>query len=321
MSAPRWRAVPPTARADPSTLWNYVIAQSWVAAVPCDTDEAVLGALLELRGSAASTLERVLGVIPLQGERAVEDFAVVELATGVDGTADGGEEGTVSVIVRGRAAVDVFGGGGAQRLDSRGIRPWLLADFREVSALSFTVANARSIAAAELPPPGATASVDGDGQWAEQGGAQQGSALRGRRLDLVLGVPGAAEEPVDPGEATAPHRMRVGGETYTLDVDSYVGRRPHGAAPTRNTARLITVSSPAHVVSATHILVGQRGDDVLVTDMRSTNGTLVELPDGTQLHLQAGLATVIPPGSRILLGDGVVVDLLPRAAEGTAQWR
>ncbi len=323
MSAPRWRAVPPAPDADPLTRWHYVIAQSWVAAVPTGTDDAVLDALLELRGAAASTLERVLGVIPLQGGRAVEDFAVVELAADIDGTAGDVVEGTVSVIVRGRAAVDVFSGSGAQRLTSRGIRPWLLADFRGVSALSFSVAGARPISAAELPPPGATASIDGDGQWAEQGGAQQGSALEGRRLDLVLGVPDAAGEEPENGDGDGPlvHRMRIAGEVFVLDVDSYIGRRPHAAPLSQNTTRLITVSSPAQEVSATHLLVSQRGDEVVVTDLNSTNGTLVELPDGSQLHLSGGTPTAISPGSRILLGDGVVVDVLPTAGDAAARWR
>ncbi|SDS37532.1 FHA domain-containing protein [Microterricola viridarii] len=320
MSSPRWRAVPDVPGVDPSTLWNYVIAQSWVAAVPGSTPEPVLDALLGLRGAAEGTLERVLAVIPLQGENAVEDFAIVELAADIDGTAGDGAEGTVSVIVRGSAAVDVFGSGGPRRLTSRGIRPWLLADFREVKALSFSVENARPITAAELPPRGATASVDGDGQWAEQGGAQQGSALHGRRLDLVLGVPGDAEEGPAGGEAAAP-RMRIAGEIFVLDVDSYIGRRPRATALGQDTARLITVVSPAQEVSATHILLGPRGEDVVVTDLHSTNGTLVELPDGAQLHLQAGVATVVVPGSRILLGDGVVVELLPHSADGAARWR
>lgn len=322
MSAPRWRAVPPAPDAHPSTLWHYVIAQSWVAAVPAGTPEPVLEALLDLRGAAASTLERVLAVIPLQGESAVEDFAVVELAAEIDGTAGDGGEGTVSVIVRGRAVVDVFAGSGVQRHSSRGIRPWLLADFREVSALSFSTANARPISAAELPPPGATASIDGDGQWAEQGGAQQGSALSGRRLDLVLGVPDGAAEGLGSGDdGPLVHRIRIAGETFVLDVDSYIGRRPHAVQLGNNTARLITVSSPAQEVSSTHVLVSQRGEDVIVTDLDSTNGTLVEQPDGSQLHLHGGTATVVPAGSRILLGDGVVIDVLPITADGTARWR
>lgn len=326
MSAPRWRAVPAAFGQDPAELWRYVIAMNWVAAVPASTDPAVVHALLRLREDATTTLERVVGAVPLGGEHAVEDFAAVELVA-VPSSASGADT-TASVIVRGRASVDVFGPGGSRRHESRGIRPWLLADFREVTALSFSVADAAAIAASELPPPGASASVDGDGQWAEQGGAQQGAALSGRRLDLVLGVPdetgeqaGGAQLLPDGLQAAAPHRMRVAGEVFTLDVESYIGRRPRSTPLTHSTARLVTVPSPAQEVSATHALVSQHNGDVVVTDLKSTNGTLVELPDGSQLRLRAMVATVIPPGSRILLGDGVVVELLDPAEDGWARGR
>ncbi|RZU64500.1 FHA domain-containing protein [Microterricola gilva] len=325
MSAPRWRAVPAAFGQDPAALWRYVIAMHWVAAVPASTDPAVVHALLRLREDATTTLERVVGAVPLGGEHAVEDFAAVELVAAP--SAASGADTTASVIVRGRASVDVFGPGGSRRHESRGIRPWLLADFREVTALSFTVADVGAIAASELPPPGASASVDGDGQWAEQGGAQQGAALSGRRLDLVLGVPGESGEHaggarlLPEGQAAAVHRMRVAGEIFTLDVESYIGRRPRATPLTQSTARLVTVPSPAQEVSATHALVSQHNDDVVVTDLKSTNGTLVELPDGSQLRLRAMVATVIPPGSRILLGDGVVVELLDPAEDGWARGR
>ncbi|HEY9423479.1 MAG TPA: FHA domain-containing protein [Microterricola sp.] len=325
MSAPRWRAVPATPGSDPAALWRYVIAMNWVVAVPASTDPAVVHALLRLREDATTTLERVVGAVPLGGENAVEDFAAVELVAAPTGAS--GADTTASVIVRGRASVDVFGPGGSRRHESRGIRPWLLADFREVTALSFSVADAGAIAASELPPPGASASVDGDGQWAEQGGAQQGAALNGRRLDLVLGVPGEDEQAggaqLLPGgiRPATLHRMLVAGEIFTLDVESYIGRRPRATPLTHSTARLVTVPSPAQEVSATHALVSQHDEDVVVTDLKSTNGTLVELPDGSQLRLRAMVATVIPPGSRILLGDGVVVELLDPAEDGWARAR
>lgn len=323
MSAPRWRAVPPAPGTGPAELWRYVIAMNWVAAVPASTDPAVVHALLRLREDATTTLERVVGAVPLGGDHAVEDFAAVELVAAP--SAASGADTTASVIVRGRASVDVFGPGGSRRHESRGIRPWLLADFREVTALSFSVADAGAIAASELPPPGASASVDGDGQWAEQGGAQQGAALTGRRLDLVLGVPGeqtgGARLLSEGLRATTLHRMRVAGEIFTLEVESYIGRRPRATPLTHSTARLVTVPSPAQEVSATHALVSQHDDDVVVTDLKSTNGTLVELPDGSQLRLRAMVATVIPPGSRVLLGDGVVVELLDPAEDGWARGR
>ncbi len=307
MGDPRWRAVPAPVGTPNADLWRFIVAPQWVAAVPAETHTAVLRALLRLRDAGEATLEQVIAVLPLQGPRGVDNFAAAELrpATTVNGS------GGASVIVRGESAVDVFGESSANRLEGRGIRPWLLSDFRDVIALSFTTAGARAITAAELPPPGASASVDGDGQWAEQGGAQQSKTLFGIRLDLVLGVPGdtAPLTNLPLTHAPQPHHVRVADAEFVLDVDSYIGRRPNAARIAQNSVRLVTVSSPAHEVSATHVLLRQSGNDVEVTDLESTNGTLVELPDGSQLRLHAHVATVVPSGSRVLIGDGVVIDL------------
>lgn len=312
MSAPRWRAVPPLYG---HASWRYVVAHDWAAAVPAETDPAVLSALLELRERRGTTLETLVGVLPLSGEHAITDLVLAELR---HEPAPAGTS-TVSIIVRGEAAVDVFNAAQSRRLLSRGIQPWLLADFRDVTALSFSEAGARAIRAAELPPPGATASADGDGQWAEQGGAQHGAALRGKRLDLVLGSPGGAGDTGEAGRVAEPARFRVSvaGTAFPLDADSYVGRRPNAPHLDGRAARLVTVDSPGHAVSATHVLLSPAGAHALVTDLDSTNGTLVEMPDGSQRRLQAGIALAVPPGARIVLGDGVVIELLAARVEGS----
>lgn len=308
MSAPRWRAVPPRPRDTDAPLWRYVVAPAWVVAVPENAPRSVIAELLALREGAEATLEILVSLLPLAGKYAVSSFAIAELSPALDLESTS----SVSVIVRGDVAVDVFAANGSRRLDARGIQPWLLSDVRDVIALSISTTDARAISAAELPPPGATASIDGDGQWAEQGGAKQGHTLSGIRLDLVLGTPNDDDEPHAGAinEVVPVHRVRVGDETFALDIDSYIGRRPNAAHLTHLPARLITVLSPAQEVSATHILLSQDGPDVVVTDLRSTNGTLVELPDGTQLRLLADEATAIEPGSRILLGDGVIIEVL-----------
>lgn len=308
MSAPRWRAVPPRPGDTDAVMWRYVVAPDWVVAIPEDAPRAVIAELLALREGAQATLEILVSLLPLAGKYAVPHFAIAELspAEDVESTSP------VTVIVRGVAAVDAFTANGSRRLEARGIQPWLLSDVRDVTALSFSTTDARAISASELPPPGATASADGDGQWAEQGGAKHGSTLSGTRLDLVLGTPYDEEDPVSSTrDAVVPvHRVRIADEIFTLEIDSYIGRRPNASHLTHLPARLVTVASPAQEVSATHVLLSQDGPDVLVTDLRSTNGTLVELPDGSQLRLHAHEATAIEPGSRIILGDGVVVEVL-----------
>jgi pSer/pThr/pTyr-binding forkhead associated (FHA) protein len=47
------------------------------------------------------------------------------------------------------------------------------------------------------------------------------------------------------------------------------------------------------------------GDDVVLTDLRSTNGVLVVRPHAAPQRLQPGEATVLQPGVLVDLGEGV----------------
>lgn len=104
----------------------------------------------------------------------------------------------------------------------------------------------------------------------------------------------------------------VGAGEVPLDVTLYVGRKPSiprihvGPAP-----RLVTVTSPSKEVSATHLELKVVGDAVVASDMRSTNGTVVRLPGAAPRTLIRGESAVVVPGTRIDLGDGALLDILP----------
>jgi hypothetical protein len=97
----------------------------------------------------------------------------------------------------------------------------------------------------------------------------------------------------------------------TLDAVAYVGRRPsaprvvHGGMP-----RLVRVESPDQEISATHIELRQTGPNVVVTDMRSTNGTRVISPDAPPRRLRQGESVVVTAGTLIDLGDSVVLEIV-----------
>ena len=76
---------------------------------------------------------------------------------------------------------------------------------------------------------------------------------------------------------------------------------------------LIEVPSPTREVSASHLLIEQRGREVVVTDLKSTNGTAVTLPGSPRIKLSQGDSIVLPPYSRIEIGDGTVIEILPGA--------
>ena len=129
--------------------------------------------------------------------------------------------------------------------------------------------------------------------------------------------PASTAVPVaDDGESPARtplYAFRVGvGEAYALERPAYLGRKP--SAPrivTGPSPRLVPVGSPRQEVSSTHLEIRQEGTAVVVTDLRSTNGTTISAPGAERLTLRQGQSVVVAPGTRIDIGDGNVVEILP----------
>jgi len=70
---------------------------------------------------------------------------------------------------------------------------------------------------------------------------------------------------------------------------------------------LLTVPSPSHDISRTHLQVAIEGWQVTVTDLHSTNGTLLLDPAG-------GRSRTLPPGQPVPVLAGYVLEL----AEGVS---
>jgi hypothetical protein len=105
--------------------------------------------------------------------------------------------------------------------------------------------------------------------------------------------------------------IRLGsGDRFALDVPVLIGRRPaplrvaSGAQP-----RLVAVSSPDQQVSSTHLQIEQVGDAVVVTDLRSTNGTVVSPLGGQSSRLRPGQSMVVLPGAIVEIGDGNIIEI------------
>lgn len=108
------------------------------------------------------------------------------------------------------------------------------------------------------------------------------------------------------------HRVGVGSETLLLDRPVVVGRRPSGPRIVRGPEpRLVTVGSPRSEVSATHVEIRQEGGAVVVTDLRSTNGTRVEIPGRHPVALRQGESIVVLAGTIVDIGDGNRLEILP----------
>jgi hypothetical protein len=111
--------------------------------------------------------------------------------------------------------------------------------------------------------------------------------------------------------------FRIGSaDPIDLDLPVLIGRSPrpprvfNGIEP-----RLIEVESRDHQVSSTHLQLEQVGDTVVVTDLRSTNGTFVSSREGLRSRLKPGESIVVLPGARVDIGDGNIIEITPARGE------
>lgn len=150
-------------------------------------------------------------------------------------------------------------------------------------------------------PTDAPARYGSHGAWP----ATEGSLL-GRRSTV------AAESTAAP-IAQRYYGFRVGNsEVVLLDAIVYLGRKPSAPRVVRGgLPRLVRVPSSSGEVSSTHLELRQVGRTVVVTDMRSTNGTLVSVPGLDVRRLRQGESLVVTPGTLIDVGDRVVIEILP----------
>ena len=125
-------------------------------------------------------------------------------------------------------------------------------------------------------------------------------------------VPPAPVAPPAASPPARPHSLRLAREVLSLDRPVVVGRRPSAPRVQRGApARLVTVGAPGGSVSASHVDVRQEGEVVVVTDLRSTNGTRVQPPGRPAVQLRQGESVVVLAGTVVDLGDGVVLEILP----------
>lgn len=391
--------------------WLLIAGRRFVAAVESTASDEIVDTVYWLADSDLATIESVVGAFPLAGADSIRSFAVAEVA---EPNAAG--EVTVTAVVRGSAAIDVFSVGGARRFSAGGVQPWVLAEFRTVTGLvlqgdDMPTGPVARLSIGSLPlrvgvtdgelltwtlqpieraersarPPAegaepANSAAGGSEPDAPTGRAAEETIIRDRsRSSSLFGrgaepigdgaeqalpaahpaaheVQGAvdieesgsrsgdvgrplffsdtprapagpltmatddafpATEPVvlPPAPATFAARL-PSGDRMRLDVPLLVGRRP---APQRVGSgpepRLVAVVSPTQEVSSTHVRIEQSGDAVVVTDLRSTNGTVVTGPGGTR-RLRPGESAVVLAGARVEIGDGNIIEITEADEEG-----
>jgi len=107
--------------------------------------------------------------------------------------------------------------------------------------------------------------------------------------------------------------FRVGSSAIILlDAVVYIGRKPSAPRVVRGgMPRLVRVPSATSEISSTHLELRQVGRTIVVTDMRSTNGTTVGVPGLAVRRLRQGESLVVTPGTLIDIGDRIVIEILP----------
>lgn len=310
--------------------WAFVVGRAFLAAVPADADDIVVGALAAFAPQRAVDLESMVTHLPQSGDRALTSFALVVPEPGSDSA-------VVSVLVRGELAVDVYSVGGSRRFSAAGVLPWLLADFQSVTGV---VIGDDATQPAPLDTSGAVfGSTTGAGNrltWQLGAGEQavddtvlvaasapdcaiSGDTLlrRGTATGDTVVLPTSPSRTDTAGEAVGSallprYGFQLDGADYRLDGSYYLGRRPHTARIHQpGMPTLLPVRSPTRAVSGTHLEIRQEGDAVVVTDLGSTNGTVLFPPGGAGERLRQGTSRTVVPGTRVDIGDGNIVEILP----------
>ncbi len=137
-------------------------------------------------------------------------------------------------------------------------------------------------------------------------------ALRRRSAPLPADLPD--QTVLGSRRSPAPHLGLVFESGLVIALDArpvVVGRAPR--VPAGSDARPEPLRSPTRSVSGTHAELRLQGDTLLVTDLDSTNGTVVDAGGAAPLVLRGGAAARLSPGDRVDFGDGNVAVFGPLA--------
>lgn len=102
------------------------------------------------------------------------------------------------------------------------------------------------------------------------------------------------------------------GDQVDVDRAVRIGRSPSANRVSRDKMpRLMTVPSPSHDISRTHVEVEPDGWNLRVTDQHSTNGTTLVItgPEPERRRLVPGEPAELRVGWILDLGDGVTVSV------------
>ncbi|WP_308799764.1 FHA domain-containing protein [Agromyces silvae] len=279
--------------------WDVAVGDRFLLAVPAGPGSA---AVLAAARVPVQRLEDLIARIRI-GEGGVEEFALVWWPI---------DDGRLTVVARGGAAVELTTAAGRRRLDAVGVRPWHLAEFHDVRRIRFG-----SVVAGEARWADASASVHDAPlrvttlEWRSTGEASVTEPIATRSAVQAEAWQPESHEESEPASAQAAWFRVPGGEPREVTGVVLIGRRP--AQPRiahEHPVELVRVDPSAGAVSATHLELRRAGTRLVATDLRSTNGTVVRSPTGTR-RMRAGESIVVAAGSVVELGGDTIVEILP----------
>ena len=127
------------------------------------------------------------------------------------------------------------------------------------------------------------------------------------------GIPG--QEPAPDVTAVMARLVISSGQTVDVDRVTVIGRAPETKQYAEaDSPRLVTVPSAHFEISSTHIEIrpgtGADHGSAVVTDLGSTNGTVLVQPGLGPQDLAPGEAVQLLPGALIDIGDGITIQVV-----------
>lgn len=180
---------------------------------------------------------------------------------------------------------------------------------RPVSAAAIVVAAPEDTetASAEPAPPQSEAAPHGDHHDL---GDHDGATIAVAEM-RALRAERPAFDSTDNVPARRPARGRIRlstGRVVELERPVIIGRRPKSTRTTgADLPTLVAVDSPDQDISRSHVEIRAEGEHVLVTDLDTTNGTVLLRGGNEPVRLHPNEPTMVVTGDVLDLGDGVTV--------------
>ena len=111
-----------------------------------------------------------------------------------------------------------------------------------------------------------------------------------------------------PPSSPVPTLVLPGGERLPIDGTIVLGRNPQVIG---TDARLIALDGASAKVSRTHVRLRLQGEDVIVDDLGSRNGTGLTVPGSSRRRIAPGESAAVPLGSVIDFEPGLTVTIDP----------